>query len=71
LAAIETFGFVLAGGYAVQAHGLLKRISEDVDLLPTAPIPPSSVAPSIPLFKHGRPMGLTSSSISTGTPLRD
>jgi len=25
-------GFALAGGYAVQAHGILKRISDDVDL---------------------------------------
>ena len=26
------YGFALAGGYAVQAHGLLSRPSEDVDL---------------------------------------
>jgi hypothetical protein len=32
LAAIKGYGFVLAGGYAVQAHGLLERMSEDVDL---------------------------------------
>jgi hypothetical protein len=26
------YGFVLAGGYAVQAHGFLERLSDDVDL---------------------------------------
>jgi hypothetical protein len=26
------YGFALAGGYAVQAHGILSRPSEDVDL---------------------------------------
>jgi len=28
------YGFALAGGYAVQVHGILDRPSEDVDLLP-------------------------------------
>ncbi|WP_432978947.1 nucleotidyl transferase AbiEii/AbiGii toxin family protein [Dactylosporangium sp. CA-233914] len=32
LAAADRFGFALAGGYAVQAAGLLERPSEDVDL---------------------------------------
>ncbi|WP_347588838.1 nucleotidyl transferase AbiEii/AbiGii toxin family protein [Acrocarpospora sp. B8E8] len=32
LAATQRFGFALAGGYAVQAHGFLTRRSEDVDL---------------------------------------
>ncbi|MFE5326259.1 nucleotidyl transferase AbiEii/AbiGii toxin family protein [Embleya sp. NPDC056575] len=32
LAAAATYGFVLAGGYAVQAHGFLERVSDDVDL---------------------------------------
>ncbi|MEV7007907.1 nucleotidyl transferase AbiEii/AbiGii toxin family protein [Streptosporangium sp. NPDC051022] len=32
LASTERFGFALAGGYAVQAHGFLTRRSEDVDL---------------------------------------
>jgi predicted nucleotidyltransferase component of viral defense system len=32
LAAAERYGFALAGGYAVQAHGILSRPSEDVDL---------------------------------------
>ncbi|MDH6462936.1 hypothetical protein M2302_003121 [Micromonospora sp. A200] len=26
------YGFALAGGYAVQAHGILDRPSEDIDL---------------------------------------
>lgn len=29
------YGFCLAGGYAVQAHGFLERPSEDVDLFTT------------------------------------
>ena len=32
LAAAERYGFVLAGGYAVQAAGLLVRPTEDIDL---------------------------------------
>lgn len=32
LAAADRYGFALAGGYAVQAAGLLERPSEDVDL---------------------------------------
>lgn len=36
LAATGRFGFALAGGYAVQAHGFLQRPSEDVDLFTVA-----------------------------------
>ncbi|MFG3439824.1 nucleotidyl transferase AbiEii/AbiGii toxin family protein [Nonomuraea sp. NPDC047897] len=36
LMATERFGFALAGGYAVQAHGFLTRRSEDVDLFTSA-----------------------------------
>ncbi len=32
LAALADFGFALAGGYALQAHGLVDRMSEDIDL---------------------------------------
>lgn len=35
LAALSDYGFALAGGYAVQAHGLVSRLSEDVDLFTT------------------------------------
>jgi antitoxin YefM len=28
------YGFCLAGGYAVQAHGFVDRVSKDVDLFP-------------------------------------
>jgi hypothetical protein len=35
LRAAEPYGFCLAGGYAVQAHGLVERRSEDVDLFTT------------------------------------
>ena len=40
LDATGSFGFALAGGYAVQAHGFLDRMSADVDLSPRpAPAP--------------------------------
>jgi hypothetical protein len=35
LTALAEYGFALAGGYAVQAHGLLERPSEDVDIFTT------------------------------------
>lgn len=35
LGALADYGFALAGGYAVQAHGLLERPSEDVDMFTT------------------------------------
>lgn len=36
LGAVRRYGFCLAGGYAVQAHGFIERRSEDVDLFTTA-----------------------------------
>jgi hypothetical protein len=36
LAAAEPYGFALAGGYAVQAHGFLVRPSADADIFTTA-----------------------------------
>jgi len=36
LAAAEPYGFVLAGGYAVQVHGFLTRPSADVDIFTTS-----------------------------------
>jgi Nucleotidyl transferase AbiEii toxin, Type IV TA system len=36
LEAAGSFGFALAGGYAVQAHGFLNRMSADVDLFAEA-----------------------------------
>jgi hypothetical protein len=35
LGAAARYGFCLAGGYAVQAHGFVDRVSEDVDLFTT------------------------------------
>lgn len=32
LAAIQEYGFALAGGYALAAHGPVDRVTEDVDL---------------------------------------
>lgn len=36
LDAAARYGFCLAGGYAVQAHGFVDRVSKDVDLFTTA-----------------------------------
>jgi hypothetical protein len=36
LDAVASYGFALAGGYAVQAHGFLDRPSADVDLFAEA-----------------------------------
>lgn len=36
LDAAGSYGFALAGGYAVQAHGFLNRMSSDVDLFASA-----------------------------------
>lgn len=36
LEAIGRYGFCLAGGYAVQAHGFVERLSKDVDLFTAA-----------------------------------
>jgi hypothetical protein len=36
LGASGSYGFALAGGYAVQVHGFLSRMSSDVDLFTTA-----------------------------------
>ena len=35
LEAARSYGFALAGGYAVQVHGFLSRMSSDVDLFTT------------------------------------
>lgn len=35
LDAAARYGFCLAGGYAVQAHGFVDRVSKDVDLFTT------------------------------------
>nr|MDT0661346.1 nucleotidyl transferase AbiEii/AbiGii toxin family protein [Micromonospora sp. DSM 115978] len=35
LDAAASYGFCLAGGYAVQAHGFVERVSKDVDLFTT------------------------------------
>jgi hypothetical protein len=41
LSTLSHHGFALAGGYAVQAHGLLTRLSEDVDLFTTMDAEPA------------------------------
>jgi len=44
LAVAERYGFALAGGYAMEAHGLVHRASEDVDLFTDAAGGPGKVA---------------------------
>jgi hypothetical protein len=54
LATVGKYGFCLAGGYAVQAHGFLDRPSEDVDLFTTAtaePHFPTAVAAVIQAYR--------------------
>jgi hypothetical protein len=38
------FPFVITGGYAVQAHGLVDRLSRDIDVATNSPVPMSSLA---------------------------
>lgn len=59
LAALAEYGFALAGGYAVQAHGLLSRLSEDVDLFTTMDAEatfPAAVAAAVAAYRKN---GLT------------
>jgi Nucleotidyl transferase AbiEii toxin, Type IV TA system len=51
LRAIEDDGFVLAGGYAVRAHGIGERPSEDVDLF-TNTMDPERFAGSVDKLVH-------------------
>ena len=54
LATAGDYGFCLAGGYAVQAHGFLDRPSEDVDLFTTSAAEeqfPDAVATVIAAYK--------------------
>ena len=55
LATVGKYGFCLAGGYAVQAHGFLDRPSEDVDLFTTATAEqhlPTAVAAVIQAYRR-------------------
>ncbi|HET9657425.1 MAG TPA: nucleotidyl transferase AbiEii/AbiGii toxin family protein [Kineosporiaceae bacterium] len=59
LAALSDYGFALAGGYAVQAHGLVSRPSEDVDLFTTMDAEatfPAAVAAAVTAYRQN---GLT------------
>lgn len=40
----NTFPLVITGGYAVQAHGLVDRLSRDIDVATDSPMPMSSLA---------------------------
>jgi Nucleotidyl transferase AbiEii toxin, Type IV TA system len=52
LSALAPFGFALAGGYAVQAHGLVRRRSDDVDLF-TDDRDPAEFARAVEAAVHG------------------
>jgi hypothetical protein len=57
LAAAADYGFCLAGGYAVQAHGFVDRVSKDVDLFTTMAaandFPAAQAAVAAALRAHG------------------
>lgn len=40
----NVFPFVIAGGYAVQAHGLVDRLSRDIDVATNSSVPMASLA---------------------------
>ena len=52
LAAVGGFGFALAGGYALAAHGLVDRASEDVDLF-TNRLDPDEFARAVDAITRG------------------
>ena len=52
LAAVGGFGFALAGGYALAAHGVVDRASEDVDLF-TNRLDPDEFARAVDAITHG------------------
>lgn len=56
LDAISDYGFCLAGGYALEAHGFLKRRSEDVDLFTTMDMArdfATAVKQATAAYRHG------------------
>lgn len=40
----NAFPFVITGGYAVQAHGLVDRLSRDIDVATNSSVPMASLA---------------------------
>jgi hypothetical protein len=46
LTAAAPYGFCLAGGYAVQAHGMVDRRSKDVDLFTSTTYQPYALSES-------------------------
>jgi hypothetical protein len=68
LAAIARYGFCLAGGYAVQAHGFVLRRSEDVDLFTTASVEdefPDAVADLVAAYESDGLTTIVSTQAST------
>jgi len=43
----NAFPLVLTGGYAVQAHGLVERLSRDVDVATNSNVPMASIAAAL------------------------
>jgi hypothetical protein len=64
LSVLGDFGFALAGGYAVQAHGLVERPSEDVDPFATLAAEKAFPTPFEQPSTHTEPMGSMSTSSS-------
>jgi hypothetical protein len=48
------FPLVITGGYAVQAHGLVDRLSRDIDVATNSPVPMSSLAEHLVAALTGR-----------------
>lgn len=59
LEAAAPYGFCLAGGYAVQAHGFVDRVSKDVDLFTTMAAASDSSAAQAAVVAALRADGLT------------
>jgi hypothetical protein len=47
LAIGNSFPFVITGGYAVQAHGLVDRFSQDIDIATENPISMNTIASTL------------------------
>lgn len=59
LAATEAWGFALADGNALIAHGLLTRPTQDVDLFTTAPGGPGATADIVAEVLRGEGLSVT------------
>lgn len=59
LAADERLGLVLAGGYAISAHGLTSRPSQDLDFATRSPLPMAEITDRLAHVLQGAGYGVT------------